>query len=71
MIMGVTHAHLGSILDVPISQTSFLVGTFFATSYSKTALNSQHLSNSNILQKGFTFHCCRMLVDDLCFSRDS
>ena len=55
----------------PISQTSFLVGTFFATSYSKTALNSQHLSNSNILQKGFTFHCCRMLVDDLCFSRDS
>jgi hypothetical protein len=39
--------HLGSIwyhsepLDVPIFQTSFLVGTFFAASYSKTALVSK------------------------------
>ena len=44
MIKGVTHAHLGPIGNIqnlqtiPIIQTSFLVGTFFAASYSKTAL---------------------------------
>ena len=38
------YAHLGPIWyhsepsDIPILQTSFLVGTFFATSYSKIAL---------------------------------
>ena len=38
---GVTHAHLGIIHNLqtsPIPKTSFLVGTFFAASYSKTAL---------------------------------
>ena len=43
MIEGVTHAYLGPIWyhsepsDVPY-WTSFMVGTFFAVSYSKTAL---------------------------------
>ena len=47
MIKGVTHVHLGPIWIIqnletsPIPQTSFLVGTFFVASYSKTALGSQ------------------------------
>ena len=42
--MGVTDARLGPIwyysgpTDIPIPQTSFLVLSFFAASYSKTAL---------------------------------
>ena len=45
MIKGVTHAHLGPIWyhsepsDVPYSQNQFLDGDFFATSYSKAALD--------------------------------
>ena len=44
MIKGVTHAHLEPICyhsepsDIPYSQTSFLVGIFFAASYSKADL---------------------------------
>ena len=44
MMKGVTHAHLGPISIIqsfqmsPIPQTSFLLGTFFVASYSKTAL---------------------------------
>ena len=44
MIKGVTHAHLGSIFyhsepsNVPYFLNRFLVGTFFAVSYSKIAL---------------------------------
>ena len=42
LILEVTHAHLGIIQNLqtsPIPQTSFLVGTSFDTSYSKTALD--------------------------------
>ena len=44
LILEVTHAHLGIIQNLqtsPIPQTSFLVGTFFTASYSKTALDSK------------------------------
>ena len=46
MIKGVTHAHydqfgiIQNLQTFPIPQTSFLVETFFAASYSKTALAS-------------------------------
>ena len=49
MIKGVTHAHLGLIWyhsEPSDVQTSFLVGDFFAASYSKTALNLGHLAGS-------------------------
>ena len=51
MIKGVTHTHLDIIQNLlmsPIHQTSFLVWTFFAISYSKLALASISYNFNNI-----------------------
>ena len=48
--------HLGSIWypSEPLSQTSFLVGTFFATSYSKTALAVWPIHSVTMLARFFS-----------------
>ena len=66
MIKGVNHAHLGPIWyqTFPTPQTSFLVGTFFAASYSKMALGGR-VKNRRISSNA-TYG--RYLIDKYCIS---
>jgi hypothetical protein len=54
MIKGVPNTHLGPIWNLqmyPIPQTSFLVGTFFAVSYSKLAVVIEVVQKNDIIKK--------------------
>ena len=51
----------------PIPQTSFLVGTFFAASYSKTAL--EKLSTWDSFKKDFNPLCCTLSYSTISVSR--